>query len=71
MHSLKKRYRGNKPVVETEFVKGDGWLIELVRTYHSRRCAFIRIAEGGPWLRRAQSTRLFRNLRGQLMGGEK
>src|ERR1700722_481790 len=41
MQSSKKRYRQNKLVVESDFVKGDGWFIELVRSVKSQLC-FIR-----------------------------
>jgi hypothetical protein len=46
MHSFKKRYRGNKPVIETEFVKGDGWFIELVRSVRSHLCFILYDLEG-------------------------
>jgi hypothetical protein len=41
MQSFKKRYRGNKPVVETDFVSGDGWYIDLGRSQDSHLC-FVR-----------------------------
>ena len=47
MHSFKKRYRRNKPVIETEFVKGDGWFIELVRTVRSRLFFILYELDGG------------------------
>jgi hypothetical protein len=41
MQPFKKRYRGNKPVVETDFVNGGGWFIDLLRAQDSR-LGFIR-----------------------------
>jgi hypothetical protein len=47
MHSFKKRYRRNKPVIETEFVKGDGWFIELVRSVRSGLYFILYQLDGG------------------------
>src|ERR1700694_1363607 len=40
MQSGKKRYHGNKLVVEAEFVRGNGWYADLVRLGNSE-VAFI------------------------------
>lgn len=41
MQRFKNQYRGNKPLFETDFVNGEGWFIDLVRSQDSR-LGFIR-----------------------------
>src|SRR5579862_953494 len=36
MERFKNQYRGNKPVFEADFVSGDGWFIDLMRSPDSR-----------------------------------
>jgi hypothetical protein len=43
----KMQSRRNKPVVVTDFVRGDGWFIELVRSVKSHLCFILYQSNGG------------------------